>query len=446
MSKVTTTNIEITDNLDDLVKRFYTNYGEYVNLNRHIPNFYDGLKPVYRKAIYAAMKTAGKGITKVASILGEAVKYYPHNPSYIEPVINSLAIFGIFVDEGNNGMAKLYMKDTEAAAARYLDSGVQPFYYDLFNKLIPYVPYTESELGFSEPQYIPTPIPLGLTFGTVGISCGCNTDIPPFTPKSLMEAYLADDPSKLEMSYGLQLLHQESNLDGIWNLGAGKLVYQYRISEERDVKGRLVIKVQGNPTYDSPNWDLIQDDYEFNLRELEKMGKVSIIETRENNLATLYIVNNPNKGVSDDELARYVKARCTRTKLVKLTVYKGNEVGRVSAKYWIGSTLDNYIELLSKYVDSNIAKLERERAILEALPTVTKVLLNHRDWSNEQIATEAEVEKWIVDEVMKKPISSLKKDKDFTNRIAAIDNQLDELRNFNSAKFTVDSVLAIPGI
>lgn len=435
----------------DIVENAYATYGAYVNFNRFIPNALDGLKPSYRKAIYATMKVCKDELAGVDSVLGEAYKYYNHGPQYLVPVICKLAKYGIFRDDGANGSYFIYGDTVDHAASRYLETGVAPFYYKLFSKLINYVPYSLSDKGHNEPDYIPTPVPLGLTFGYNAMSCGSNTEIPPMTAKSLIEAMIDNDPSKLRLSFGLELVEDQSNIHSIWTKGSGKMTFRYpwKVTEVEGSKG---IVIKGNPIYYKLNWKINRKNFDFTLETLIEKNVVEVVELeRIGDLKQTFIKLKKPDYISIQELAEYVNEVVTNYKLIKLSTYvfnkstKSKMVTRLSLRSWLTLCYRNYIELLETYRSSNIDRLIKSRTVLEWLPKVAEVLLKDRDkdLSNEDIAKHLGIETWIVEEIIKKPISTLRR-KDTSNQIESINNQIKLFEEFDSNQFTLDTINSIP--
>lgn len=440
------------DTIINLVTEAYKNYGSYVNLNRFIPNSLDGLKPSYRKAIYATMKVAKDGLSGVDSVLGYAYNFYNHGPQYLVPVICKLAKYGIFKDDGANGSYFIYGDNVGHAASRYLETGVEPFWYKLFGKLIDYVPYVISDKGHKEPEYIPTPIPLGLTFGYNAISCGSNTEIPPMTPRSLIKAMTNNDPEELKLSFGLELIKEQSNLQGIWTKGSGKLTFRYPHSKFTWNNSEGIL-ISGNPVYFSPNWKLERQGFEFTLDKLIERNQVEVLELpRAGNIKNTFIKIKPNCDYSIDEIESYVDIVVTSFKLIKLSSYVTYDNGRrfvtrLSLRSWLALCYGNYINLLKQYKQTNIERLIKNRTVLEWLPKVADILIEahkkDKDISNEEIANELKIEPWIVSKIVEKPISALRR-KDTSSQIDSINKQIEEFTEFDEVQFTNNVILSIP--
>lgn len=67
--------------LEETLLDNFTEYAEYVNNERAIAYFYDGLKPVMRRALFTMynMKLKPEGQTKkCATIVGKIMEFHPH--------------------------------------------------------------------------------------------------------------------------------------------------------------------------------------------------------------------------------------------------------------------------------------------------------------------------------------------------------------------------------
>ena len=131
----------------------------------------------------------------------------------------------------------IYGDDISPAAARYTEAKISSKFRSIFSDLMPYVPFKDGELEEQEPEYIPTPIPLSLLFGGLGIGFGANMRIPAFTIKSIYNALIKDDPELLEAPFGLKLIKDKSQLKELWDTGLGRLTYQYQVYYEENEAG-----------------------------------------------------------------------------------------------------------------------------------------------------------------------------------------------------------------
>jgi topoisomerase-4 subunit A len=230
--------------IGDFSEDAYLNYSMYVILDRALPSLLDGLKPVQRRIIYAMSELGLKHSTKykksartVGDVLG---KFHPHGDTacYEAMVImaQSFAYNMPLIDgQGNWGTQDdpksfAAMRYTESKLTKYSELLLQ----DLKNGTSDWISNFDGTLD--EPKFLPSQIPNILINGSSGIAVGMSTDIPPHnlgeiilavqhvinnpkcTIKELMEFIPAPD-----YPTGAQLLHDESDIDAIYNEGTGNI-------------------------------------------------------------------------------------------------------------------------------------------------------------------------------------------------------------------------------
>lgn len=230
--------------IGDFSEDAYLNYSMYVILDRALPSLLDGLKPVQRRIIYAMSELGLKYSTKykksartVGDVLG---KFHPHGDTacYEAMVImaQSFAYNMPLIDgQGNWGTQDdpksfAAMRYTESKLTKYSELLLQ----DLKNGTSDWIPNFDGTLD--EPKFLPSQIPNILINGSSGIAVGMSTDIPPHnlgeiilavqhvinnpkcTIKELMEFIPAPD-----YPTGSLLLHDESDIDAIYNEGTGNI-------------------------------------------------------------------------------------------------------------------------------------------------------------------------------------------------------------------------------
>ena len=230
--------------IGDFSEDAYLNYSMYVILDRALPSLLDGLKPVQRRIIYAMSELGLKHSTKykksartVGDVLG---KFHPHGDTacYEAMVImaQSFAYNMPLIDgQGNWGTQDdpksfAAMRYTESKLTKYSELLLQ----DLKNGTSDWIPNFDGTLD--EPKFLPSQIPNILINGSSGIAVGMSTDIPPHnlgeiilavqhvinnpkcTIKELMEFIPAPD-----YPTGAHLLHDESDIEAIYNEGTGNI-------------------------------------------------------------------------------------------------------------------------------------------------------------------------------------------------------------------------------
>jgi len=172
--------------IKNIFDRNFLEYASYVIKDRAIPDLEDGLKPVQRRILHTLFEMKDDKLYKVASIVGECMKYHPHGEASIGPALVVLASKDYFINtQGNFG--NIFTGD-EAAAPRYIECKASSLAKDIFYnpKLTPYVDSYDGRN--KEPLLFPAKIPVVLVMGVEGIAVGMSTKILPHNAIEVLEA------------------------------------------------------------------------------------------------------------------------------------------------------------------------------------------------------------------------------------------------------------------
>ena len=183
--------------LKNTMESSYINYAMSVIVSRALPDVKDGLKPVQRRILYAAMKmgaTADKKTKKCATIVGETMgHYHPHGDSSIYGALVNLGQpwstrYPLIEKQGNFGS-----EDGDSpAAARYTEGKLSRLAMEMLDGInkntVDFTPNFSNEQGYDEPTVLPAKIPNILVNGTTGIAVGMATNIPPHNLREVIGA------------------------------------------------------------------------------------------------------------------------------------------------------------------------------------------------------------------------------------------------------------------
>ena len=183
--------------LKETMESSYIDYAMSVIVSRALPDVKDGLKPVQRRILYAAMKmgaTADKKTKKCATIVGETMgHYHPHGDS---------SIYGALVNLGQPWSTKYPLIEKQGnfgsedgdppAAARYTEGKLSRISMEMLDSInkdtVDFVPNFSNEQGYDEPVVLPARIPNILVNGTTGIAVGMATNMPPHNLREAISA------------------------------------------------------------------------------------------------------------------------------------------------------------------------------------------------------------------------------------------------------------------
>lgn len=174
----------------DIAKNSYTELSKYTIRTRTYASMIDGLKPVYRRTIYASLPI--KTMSKSAKIVGNGMMYHPHGDGNIYSALVSMASkydcrYPLYDTNGNFGGLSY-----QCAAMRYTEACLSDFGRTLIGEdLIKYAEYIEGDAGYQEPLALPMLIPYVLLTGGGGFGVGMpNPEIPSLDALDVIDVYL----------------------------------------------------------------------------------------------------------------------------------------------------------------------------------------------------------------------------------------------------------------
>jgi DNA gyrase subunit A len=172
--------------LEEEVQQSFLEYAMSVIVSRALPDVRDGLKPVNRRLLYAALQSGlrpDQRFRKCAALVGDVVRrYHPHSPEAIYDSLARLAQdfttrYPLIEGQGNFGS----VDGDPPAAMRYTECRLSPLAMELLTDIgeetVDFVPNYDGEE--QEPVTVPSRWPNVLTNGSMGIAVGMATNIPP---------------------------------------------------------------------------------------------------------------------------------------------------------------------------------------------------------------------------------------------------------------------------
>lgn len=161
-------------------------YGEEVNLNRSVPDYRDGLKPVQRRILWSMHTMPSNQLIKTARVIGDVLgKYHPHAQAGVVGAVATLVVSATTPIEGVGNWGSII---DPPGADRYTNVLFSEYGKTFFHKN--YLAISPLVLNYDgkdkEPLLIPATLPNLLLNGAEGIGLGLNTRIPAFTPGSLL--------------------------------------------------------------------------------------------------------------------------------------------------------------------------------------------------------------------------------------------------------------------
>jgi DNA gyrase subunit A len=181
--------------IEDEVQSSFLEYAMSVIVSRALPDVRDGLKPVNRRMLFAALREGlrpDQRFRKSAALVGEVMKsFHPHSGEAIYDALARLAQefttrYPLIDGQGNFGSI-----DGDAPAAqRYTECRLSPLAMELLRDIgeetVDFVPNYDGE--DQEPVVLPARFPNLLANGSMGIAVGMATNIPPHNLGEVIDA------------------------------------------------------------------------------------------------------------------------------------------------------------------------------------------------------------------------------------------------------------------
>ncbi len=175
--------------LSGMYQSWFLDYASYVILERAVPHYGDGLKPVQRRILHSMKRMDDGRYNKVANIVGHTMQFHPHGDASIGDALVQLGQKDLLIDcQGNWGNI---LTGDRAAAPRYIEARLSKFALDvLFNPKT-----TEWQLSYDgrnkEPITLPAKFPLLLAQGAEGIAVGLSSKVLPHNFNEICDAAIS---------------------------------------------------------------------------------------------------------------------------------------------------------------------------------------------------------------------------------------------------------------
>lgn len=172
--------------LSGMYQGWFLDYASYVILERAVPHFLDGLKPVQRRILHSMKRLDDGRFNKVANIVGHTMQFHPHGDASIGDALVQLGQKDLLIEcQGNWGNI---LTGHKAAAPRYIEARLSKFALEtVFNPKT-----TEWKVSYDgrnkEPVTLPVKFPLLLAQGAEGIAVGLSCKILPHNFNELCQA------------------------------------------------------------------------------------------------------------------------------------------------------------------------------------------------------------------------------------------------------------------
>ena len=260
-----------------------------------------------------------------------------------------------------------------------------------------------------------------LLYGSLGIGVGgAYCKIPAFTYESLMDAYNNDDSSLLKSAYGLEIMRDRSNLEGLWTRGVGKVVYKFNV--DVNWKENSVV-LSGNATpgkpelselfqYESNGWITISDESTSEMRLVFKRVK----GVRSLNINSL-VAAVERASILDGMKANHI-----------IMFSHSGSVVKMGIKGWMNSTLSLYRSTNERWKTWKLQQLDKLIQVYKYIPKVVPLLVEEK--STEDISNQLSIPIELVRVIESKPLRYLRK-LDTDKEVSKLESSKDSIKAIN---------------
>lgn len=334
--------------VSQMYEKWYIDYASYVILERAIPRFEDGLKPVQRRILHALKNIDDGRFHKVANVIGQTMQYHPHGDAAINDALVSLGQKDLLVDtQGNWGD---YRTGDRAAASRYIETRLTDFAKEVaFNNNI--TDWVDSYDGRNkEPDVLPVKFPILLYQGTEGIAVSLSTKILPHNFNELIKAIILYLKGK---SFSL---FPDFNTGGyididLYNKGArgGKV----RVRSDIEVLDKNTLVINSVP-YGVTTTSLIDSILKANDK-----NKIKIKNIEDNTSENVEIVINLVKGTSPDMTidALYAFTNCEVSISPNCCVIIDNKPEFININKLLKYSVNHFMKIFNMELEYKLNKL-----------------------------------------------------------------------------------------
>jgi DNA gyrase subunit A len=463
-------------NLEDEVQYSFMEYAMSVIVSRALPDVRDGLKPVHRRILYAALEAGlrpERQHRKCAALVGDVMKkYHPHGDQSIYDALARLAQdfstrYPLIDGQGNFGS----IDGDPPGAMRYTEARLSRVAMELLRDI------DEDTVDFSpnydnyevEPGVLPARLPNLLVNGSNGIAVGMATNVPPHNLREVVDAVidvlehpdLASDPKKLlaavmkhvkgpDFPTGALILGRQGILDA-YTTGRGSIKMRAVCDVEEGLRGASRIVVTEIP-YQVNKARLAEKIAELvNAKRLEGIADLRDESSREGIRLVVELKRNAIPQVVLNQL--YKRTQLQESFGVNMLalvdgVPRTLDLGEVIQEY-----ITHQITVIVRRTDHRLRKAEERSHILEglivALDNIEQVIAMIRGSSNVEEARTGLMERFGLSEVQAQHIldmplrrlTALEQDK-IRDEHAQLQEAIAELRGILASPAKVRAIVA----
>lgn len=372
----------IEKGLEKIVPDNMGQYSTYVLLSRAIPDIRDGLKPSYRRILWAMHEKKALRFTKSANIVGETMLFHPHGSTY--PTMVGMAqkdgqLNPMVIGKGNFGQ---HASELAYGAERYTEIKLSPIGIDMMADVKKDgVKFIDNYDGTRKiPEVFPVKYPTILAYAQSGIGVGFSSSIPSFNTTELCEAIIKlieeGTSTTLTPDFGTggYIVNDKDVLETINKDGYGSIVQRAKAEIFPDTREIVITEIPYATTMEKIFNRILKLYKEDKLKEIAKVND-------ESGLKGLQIVVTAKRGVDLEQLLEklYQLTPMQSSYSANMMVINRNGlpermgVWSMIAK-WLDWRTDTYVLMLESEVKTKEMHLEIIRGLEKIKDSLNEVI------------------------------------------------------------------------
>ena len=354
------------------IPSLYSEYGRYSDAYRAIPFYKDCLKPVERRLLYTLHQVAKKKFVKAVRVVGNCNGlYHPHGDESTYKALVQLATRNFAVGQGNWGYTNLQKR--KPAALRYPEIKANVDLDNFFSDFLKFVSFHDPEnLSELQPEFLPSPVPLGIIGSGLTLGVSFNTvTMPRYSLSDLIsrleyllrKEFNPDEPIKT-------IIPQINNCDvyeetpgdfeKILTIGSGGLV----IVPKMEVKMHC-ITILGKPPAGLKTLMNHAERDDYSLIDLSDMNGFNVEVS-------------PNRGRVTQQFTNMIYKLITTKNNIICNIVKDDEtVSLMSIDDLILTAYNNWVNAFKLKLQDDKLKLDNKIFALKIIEIIRKIIVNN---------------------------------------------------------------------
>lgn len=436
--------MEILQNTSEILKDRMSSYSAYVLLNRAIPDYRDGIKPVHRRILYSMHKHKTHNFTKSANVAGRIMMIHPHGSAYgsmVGLVQKDKQLHPLLEGKGNFG--QYTSSEIQPAADRYSEvrlSDISKTMLQNFEKnIVDFEPnYDGTQMV---PEVLPVKYPTILTQAQKGIGVGFSSSIPSYNLKEVCQATIDIIDNKdiyliPDFATGGYIEDDKEQFKSIMNTGQGNvnLRCKYEINKDEIIITEIPYGVKREKIID----DIIKNVKNNNIPYIKKVDDLTGLKGLN---ISITLKKNTDVDLVMPLLFKYTSLESKYS--VNMNILIDNTLKVVGVNEVIEKWIEWRKSCVKRGLIYDVDNLEKKVHLLEGLESILldidKAIELIRNTSSETVKDllqkEFNIDKIQSEEVLKMPLRNINKDylQDKINEIEDIKRELENLKKYRGS-------------